>query len=187
MQCTSAVGPGGTISYMSRTSVTRTVTVDGADRTSYQTTVQSTNVAASTVVRSRTATVYAVPVNGFNIVERQASGTEATSSTATSPISTTDAPAPPSSSALGPGAIAGAAVGAAVGTGLLALGAFLVWKARKRRAVNRQPEEFAAVGDEARKDDYYYSQAVEPPPSEMPAKNHVHELSHRRSVQELPG
>jgi hypothetical protein len=185
LQCTSAVGPGGTISYMSRTSVTRTVTVNGADRTSHQTTVQSTNVAASTVVRSRTATVYAVPVNGFNIVERQGSGTESStpSSTATNP------PEQSGSSGLSPGAIAGISVGAAIGTGLLALGAFLVWKARKRRAVNQQPEGVAPVGEDGRKDDYHYMQVIEPsqPPSEMPVKTHVHELSHRRSMQELPG
>ena len=165
---------------MSRTSVTRTVAVTDGDGTSRQTTVQSTNVATSTVVKARSVTVYAIPINGFNIVQHQASSTETTSSTATSPLSIiTNTPEQPSSSGLTPGAIAGASVGAAIGTALLALGAFLVWK--RRRAVNRQLAE-----EEARNNDYYYSKGAEPLPFEMPVKNHVHELSHQKSVQELP-
>ncbi|KAH6853844.1 hypothetical protein B0I37DRAFT_16860 [Chaetomium sp. MPI-CAGE-AT-0009] len=188
LQCTSEAGPGETISYMTRTSLTRTATVTGVDGTSVETTVQSTNLPTSTVVQSSPATVFAVPVNGFNIVPQQVSGTGATSNTATTPLSTTDAlsatdaPAQSSSSGLAPGAIAGAVVGAVIGVGLLALGAFFVWK-RKRRAVNRQ--EVVAGEEDARKDFYHYSPGA--PPSEMPVKhNPIHELPHNGSVQELP-
>lgn len=179
MQCTSEVMPGETISYMSRTSVTLTVTVSG---TSEKSTVQSTNIATSTVVKSSRATVYAVPINGFNIVHQQASGTGLANSTATPPLSTTDTPLQSNNPSMTPGAIAGAAVGAAIGTGLLALGAFFVWKVWERRKLNRQG--VAALEEGAGKDNHDSKDSG--PKFEMPVKHHIHELSHFKSTQELP-
>ncbi|KAH6650660.1 hypothetical protein F5144DRAFT_608574 [Chaetomium tenue] len=179
MQCTSVVMPGETLSYMSRTSVTRTVTVSG---TSEKATVQSTNIATSTVVKSSRAIVYAVPINGFNIVHQQGSGTGPGNGTATPPLSTTDTPLKSNSPSMTPGAIAGVAVGAALGTGLLALGAFFIWKVWERRKLNRKG--VATLEEGAGKDNHYVKASG--PKYEMPVKHHIHELSHFKTTQELP-
>ncbi|KAK3300460.1 uncharacterized protein B0H64DRAFT_15904 [Chaetomium fimeti] len=203
LQCTSKAGPGATISYMTRTSLTRKVTITGVDGTVVQPTVLSTNIPTSTVVRLSPATVYGLPVNGFNIGQRQASSTGGASNTVTPPLSptgalsptdalsttdvlsptdvlsTTDTPTQSRGPGLTPAAIAGIVVGAVIAVGLLALGTFFLgrrWAANRRRA--------AAEEEDPIKDYYHYLQT--PKEAEMPIKHHILELPANKSVQELP-
>lgn len=185
IQCTSTAGVGATISFLSVTFLTTTLTLvndDGNPTRRFST--RSTNLPTSTVVQLSAATVYAPPVNGFNLVQqRQLSessrGATASSNAGPSPSRST----PPAwtsdvstqSSGLAPGAIAGVAVGAGCGLLLLALGAFFLWRRRQ------QP---AAAGERII-DGYGSTQgrAV----VEMPVKQEAQEMPHGEHAYELPG
>ncbi|KAK4154600.1 hypothetical protein C8A00DRAFT_42670 [Chaetomidium leptoderma] len=218
IQCTSTATPGVTLSYQSLTFLFDTLTATGEDGTvTRQTNTRNTNVAASTVVQSSAATVYAPAVNGYNLVRGQGqgqgqAGTSATDTgaarsdtgaAATTPpppgtssdVSTTQcsgSAAQPSGGAplLAPGAIAGIVVGAVLGLGLLALGAFFVQKRyRHSEAAVDRPDPVTWKGGAAR--DYYYNGGGPPPhglvASEMPVGNQAQELPHGIYAHELPG
>jgi LPXTG-motif cell wall-anchored protein len=198
IQCTSTAGPGETISLLSVSFLTATVTSTGEDGSvTRQASYQSTNLATSTVVQSSAATVYAPPVNGFNLVKQQLSATSTgeTSTTATQTSTSAAATSDASTESSGPsaGVIAGAVVGAVAGLGLLALGAFFFLR-RKRRysTVDRTEAPMPMAGGEGAK--YYstYGSTQGTVVSEMPAQHQVyghqvHELPHGMSVHELPG
>ena len=94
IQCTSTAGPGVTISYLTVTWRPYTATITGEDGTvTPQTNVELANLPTVTVVQSSAATVYAPPVNGYNIVKRQ-TGVSATDTTATTTLRTTPPPPP---------------------------------------------------------------------------------------------
>ena len=196
IQCTSTAGPGETISLLSVSFLTSTVTVTGDDGSvTRQASYQSTNLATSTVVQSSAATVYAPPVNGYNLVKQQLSATSTgeTSTTATQ-TSTSAATSDASTQSSGPsaGVIAGAVVGAVAGLGLLALGAFFFLR-RKRQysTVDRTEAPMPMAEGEGAK--YYstYGSTQGTVVSEMPAQHQVyghqvHELPHGMSAHELP-
>lgn len=181
IQCTSTAVPGVTISFLSVIFFTGTMAVTGEGGTiTRQTSIEFTNIPTSTVVQSSAVTVYAPPVNGFNIVQRQVSNTStgAGSTTATppqtSPLGTSDVMT--RSSGLSPGTIAGAVVGAVFGLGLLALVAFFWRRGRRQHSAVGRPELAAGGGS---------GQGVAV--SEMFVKHQAHELPHGEYAHELPG
>ena len=188
-QCTSTAGPGVTVSFRSVVYLASTVTVTGEDgRVTRQTNAQGTSLPTSIVVQSPAITVYADPVNGFNIVERQASSA---STSSRSSITSTYSQTPPSEtsavstppSGISAGAIAGAVVGAVAGLGLLALGAFFLFR-RKRQHSTVDPSELAAGEEGARK---WYSLSPQGGAAlEMSASHEAHELQHGDHAYELP-
>jgi len=140
-QCTSTVQPGGTVSYMTFTNVNNAQTVSPT----------------STVVAVSVATVFAPPVNGYNIVRRAVDGASSDSSvastTGTGSAGTTggsrtagnsQSTSPPGGSGLvdpvaqssGPSSstIAGAAIGGVIGILLLVAVAFFLGRRRRSSA-----------------------------------------------------
>jgi len=195
-QCTSTAGPGVTMSFVSVNFVTTTVTTHDADGSStVRTGSDLLGVLTSTVVEKSAATVYAPPINGFNIVAQKdvASAAEksATSNTATTPSTpagtsdvSTQSSASTQSGSLAPGAIAGIVVGTVLGLGLLALGAFFIWRKYPRRPAADQPSPEAvwraAPGDK-------YGAQYGPVVSEMPVENQAAiEMPHNIHAHELP-
>ena len=196
IQCTSTAGPGVTISYVSMTSLTSTVTVTGEDGTvTRQANTRSANLPTSTVVQLSIATIYAPPVNGYNLVQRQAgvgaTDLGATSSTATTPATTlpgtndvsTQSSGPAQPSALTPGAIAGAVVGAVLGLGLLVLGAFFVRQRYQRHSAVDRPDLATWRGGARDTDGPPHGLIM----SEMPVEERAQELPHGLYAHELPG
>lgn len=209
IQCTSTAGPGVTISYLTVTWRPYTATITGEDGTvTPQTNVELANLPTVTVVQSSAATVYAPPVNGYNIVKRQ-TGVSATDTTATTTLRTTPPPPPGEASndmptqesrgptqlpngadqpgaSVAPGAIAGAVVGAVLGLGLLALGAFFVRQRYRHSAVNlKRPKPAAWRGWAG--NPHVHGPSQGPVMSKMPADSLVYELQHGRYAYELPG
>lgn len=191
-----------TISYVSVTFLTTTSTITGGNgAVTRQVNSKFTGLPTSTVLRSSAATVYAPPVNGYNLLvegppEAASISSISSSSTATTTPATLPSPAseatgltaanssvaPPSSASITPGAIAGAVVGGLLGLGLLALGAFFV-RQRYRHLANRTG---GATGDEG--PPYGELQGLEVlKVSEMAVDERVHELPHGLDVHELPG
>ncbi|KAK0643865.1 hypothetical protein B0T16DRAFT_416749 [Cercophora newfieldiana] len=170
-QCVSTVTPGGTVSYRSITA--------------------NTALPTSTVVTgSSDATVFAPPVNGYNIVQRQVTSTSSTVSTKTSGTTATNTPTQtPSESEDGDsgtstkkskkistGTIAGAVVGGVVG--FIALLAAIIFFIRRKRRSAAPPAEGtpelagggpAGVGSDGTKV-YYSGHPQDSLASEMPVK-----------------
>jgi hypothetical protein len=204
-QCTSTAGPGETISYLSvEAVVTSTKTVTGEDGSeTLETSKKTTNLLTSTVVDSESvATIFAPPINGYNIVvARQA--TVDPSSTGITPLATTPPPAPGASedvstqsgastqpSTISPGAIAGAVVGGVLGLALLALGVYFVRKRYRYAAVASQPDVATWDGGTVTGDyapTHYASSHGQGAMSEMPAENRPQELPYGLYAHELPG
>lgn len=155
IQCSSIATSGVTLPYISVTYLPSTVTVTGDDGVeTAQETSQLTQVPVAIII-SDPATIYAPPINGYNILRGQATSSSSSSGgegvasdTATTstgaPSETGDASA--QSGGLAAGAIAGIVVGVVLGLGLLLAGAFLVWRRRRRSQpiavadANVQPE-----------------------------------------------
>ncbi len=211
IQCTSTVGTNTILLYQSVTYLTSTVTVTDADgRTTRQANAQLTNVPTLTVVKNSAATIFAPPVNGFNIVQRQAAGSTTSSGTTSSASSTvgsggttttasqgstqqsepraSDTSAPSSSprSGLTPGVIAGAAMGAVAGLGLVLLGAFLLFRRRRNRPSPVEGIELPAEGQVP--EPWYYAASPQGrTPVEMSATRERFELQGYEYAHELPG
>lgn len=150
-----------------------TSTVPLGSTLSYVTDVLSASafvqIPTSTVVSSKAATVFGIPVNGYNIVTRrqldstQSTGTATGSVTATAPADSAAA----ESNDVPAGAIAGVAVSGAAGLVFLGL---VFWFIRKR-GIKRK----AAVG-------------LLPVVTELPAKDfQAHEMSDQNQRHEMPG
>lgn len=149
---TSTVPLGSTLSYVT-------------DVLSVSTFVQ---IPTSTVVSSKAATIFGIPVNGYNIVTRrqldstQSTGSATGSATATAPADGAAA----ESNDMPAGAIAGVAVSGAAGLVFLGL---VFWFIRKR-GIKRK----AAVG-------------LLPVVTELPAKDfQAHEMSDQNRRHEMP-
>ena len=172
------------------TSLTSTVTVTGEDGTvTRQANTRSANLPTSTVIQLSTATIYAPPVNGYNLVKRQAgvgaTYLGATSNTATTPAITLPGTSDVStqSSALTPGAIAGAVVGAVLDLGLLVLGAFFVRQRYRRHSAVDRPDLATWRGGARDTDGPPHGLVM----SEMPVDERAQELPHGLYAHEMPG
>lgn len=188
IQCTSTVRPGETLSLLSVTMLTTTATItDRASAVTRQTNTQLTVLPSLTVVQASAATVYGVPVNGYNLVARQDSSIDTnrtTSQTAATMASSLPPPPPAPGSGDGsaqstgpaPGVIAAAAVIAVIGLALLVLGLFFFVRHRRRRHLE------VVLGGVEGMASLKEGSAV----SEMPAHNGIHELSLSGYAHELP-
>ncbi|KAK3298578.1 uncharacterized protein B0H64DRAFT_78368 [Chaetomium fimeti] len=181
IQCSSIADPGVTIAYVSVTFLTSSATAtgeDGAD-TVVDTTVL-THVSTSTVVQDDAATVYAPPINGYNIVRAQATSSEtesaATEASSTAPPTgtTTGSGEAAQSSGLAPGAIAGIAVGVVLGVGLLALAAFFLWRRHRRQHLAVAPSDPDMYHEQPK--GYHGVPPYVPALSEMPEGHGAHEM-----------
>lgn len=140
-QCTSTLTAGETLSW---------------EQIVYITSLGDTWTAATTTVQSETLTIYGIPINGLNVVATSTITSSVSSDAGTGTISSASATATTpgsgsSSSSSGSGSIVGVAVGAAlgavVGVLLVAFGAFLVWRRRRRgggRTMPGGPSKFAS-------------------------------------------
>jgi hypothetical protein len=200
-QCTSTAGPGETISYLSvEAVVTSTKTVTGEDGTeTLETSTRKTNLPTSTIVKDSVATIFAPPVNGYNIVVAP-QATADPSSTGTTPLETTTAatttPPPPGASddvstqsgAISPGAIAGAVVGGVLGLALLAVAVYFVRKRYRYTAAASQS--YVAKWDDATVAGEYPSRYGTPyrqaGVSEMSGVSQAQELPYGIYAHELP-
>lgn len=166
------------------------VTVTGSDGAE---TAQETSVLTQVpvnIIVSDPATVYAPPINGYNIVRGRATsgGGGTASDTATVPtgeVSGTGGAPQPSEAAqsggLAAGAIAGIVVGVVLGLGLLLAGAFLVWRRRRRSppvAVAETHQSEPGLHDQQHPKMYYGSPPYIPVMSEMPVDSGASELEH---------
>jgi hypothetical protein len=198
-QCTSTAGPGETISYLSvEAVVTTTKTVTGEDGTAtLETGTKKTNIPTSTIVKSDSvATIFAPPVNGYNIVVVPQATTDP-SSTGTTPLAPTTPPSTPGASddvstqsgavtqpsAISPGAIAGAVVGGVLGLALLAVAVYFV-----RKKYRHQPDAGAwdggtVTGDYPSSYGTPYGQAAV---TEMSGVSQAQELPYGIYAHELP-
>ena len=151
------------------------------------------------IIVSDPATVYAPPINGYNIVRGRATssggGGEGTASDAatTSAEGTGGPSTQPSEAAqsggLAAGAIAGIVVGVVLGLGLLLAGAFLVWRRRRLPppvavAETYQPE--PGMHSQQQPKMYYGSPPYIPVMSEMPVDSGASEMEHSPYTYELP-
>ncbi|KAH6854886.1 hypothetical protein B0I37DRAFT_363314 [Chaetomium sp. MPI-CAGE-AT-0009] len=189
IQCSSIADPGVTIPYISVTFLVTSLTRTGDDGTAtVQASSQLTHVPVETVVRSKAATVYAPPINGYNIV-RQTSSSQSTASEAAStelPSGTGGAAGSGGageSGGLTTGAIVGIVVGVVLGLGLLALGAFFVWRRYRRPPFAAPLSEPGMYHEEAKG---YYGSPYAPVRSEMPVESPAQEMEHSPYGYELP-
>lgn len=143
-------------------------------------------ITTSTVVSSRAATVYGIPVNGYNIVGRGRSDSTETTETAAGSTATTPADgAAAENNKISGGVIAGAAIGGVAGLVLLGLALWFIRRWRiKKKAVGSLP----MVSELPEKDLQQHEMLDQNLLHEMPGQEKRHELaSHNPTrVHELP-
>jgi hypothetical protein len=180
---------GDTVSYVTVQVVDAWNTITNADGgVARLSTTRTFHLQTPTVVESQrisrsSLTVYAAPVNGYNMVTRQAVGTG-------------DATTPPGVSfgvltetgVVSPGVIAGAVVGGVLGLGLMALGAYFIRKRyRHSAAAVDQPDPAAWEGGPDRGGHALPPRHGQATMSEMSGVNQPQELPFGRYAHELPG
>jgi len=209
IQCTSTAAPGNTLSYITVSFATSTITItssgngDGGS-VNTQTTVSLTSYATSTVIASSAATIYAPPVNGFNIISQSGGSSSNSSSGNTGGGKNNPTPQPgtsdqsssdSSSVGMTSAAKGGIAAGVILVCAFCVLGIWLFWRRRKR-----QQESLTSLshgngmgmtgtgtrtGEDTMGVKYYYGSVPQPPePQEMPAVSYTHELPSPTQQQE---
>ncbi|KUI63178.1 hypothetical protein VP1G_10303 [Cytospora mali] len=183
-QCTSTVTAGATLDW-------EKIYYDSAAGDTWSTT--------STTVQSDILTIFGIPVNGFNVVATStttsstgSTDTDSGTSSSSARTMTTASSSVPSSSSSSSGSTSvvgvavGASVGAVVGVLLVAVGAFLVWRRRRRGGSSGRGTEGPGSAFKTAETDHhpmmgYYA----PAPIELKGSHPgAHELS-TESVHEL--
>lgn len=151
IQCTSTAEPGVTVPYQTYIGTEVPKAGGGEDEVE----VILTHTSTETVVESSPLTVYAFPVNGYNIITSEADSSTSThdgtllltTSTGDGPAQTDGATADDGSGSsssedgLSSGAIAGVVVGAVLGLALMALIAFFIWRKYPRSAASKPTDQ----------------------------------------------
>ncbi|KAK4449849.1 hypothetical protein QBC34DRAFT_462464 [Podospora aff. communis PSN243] len=174
-QCTSTLAPGASLSFQSLTPIS------GA----------STPVPSSTIVTSSAATVFAPPVNGYNIVQRQSATTSTATATRTGTLDgpgggTGTSTSTSQSTGTSPGTITGAVVGSLLGLALLVLIAFFLFRRRRKARNAADAAELAGANsagvDASGTKGFYSGSSPASAVSEMPVKHlpPAHELPNDR-------